>query len=330
MNATSPPGASIVWRSIVKAKDALQNGFYMKLGNGNTSVWYEDWTGLGKLCWKVPFVHISDTQLTVKDLWEGATWSLESMATSLPSDIALRILETPIPQHHSDAMDSWCWLEASSGNYSATFQNSLPIKETLFHRSIIQDPTCPRCSNGVETLSHCFRDCAQVKQNISWEVEMVTRKILCMHHEDSINSLTDFVPIGSTLWWYPPPPNVTKLNVDGSYVARTGLMGIGGLLRDSFGTWLWGFTGSVGQGRILLAELSSKRLRFSLGKRTQKFHIQHMLKKDWQIQCCHVMREANCSADRLAKMHNSGVEGVSVWVDPPLELTHDLALDLSS
>ncbi|KAJ1415874.1 Ribonuclease H domain [Sesbania bispinosa] len=56
-------------------------------------------------------------------------------------------------------------------------------------------------------------------------------------------------------------------------------------------------------------------------------HIQQMLRKDWQIQCTHVMREANLIADYLAKLHNSGVDGVSVWHDPPLELDHDLALD---
>ncbi|KAJ1387847.1 Endonuclease/exonuclease/phosphatase superfamily [Sesbania bispinosa] len=72
--AKASPSASIVWRSIIKAKDSLHQGVKMNFGRGDTAVWDEDWTGLGPLCNQVPFVHISDTLKCVKDLWPNGCW----------------------------------------------------------------------------------------------------------------------------------------------------------------------------------------------------------------------------------------------------------------
>ncbi|KAJ1412785.1 putative ribonuclease H-like domain-containing protein [Sesbania bispinosa] len=73
----------------------------------------------------------------------------------------------------------------------------------------------------------------------------------------------------SALWWSPPPKDFAKLNVDGSFIFGSCRMGVGGLIRDSKGDWLWGFSGSLGQ----------------------------------------------------------GIDGTSLWNDPPLKLAEDLALE---
>ncbi|KAJ1393391.1 Ribonuclease H domain [Sesbania bispinosa] len=157
-----------------------------------------------------------------------------------------------------------------------------------------------------------------------------------MQHDSSLNSLAGNDPLVSALWWSHPPADFSKLNVDGSYFLRSRMMGIGGFLPDSFCNWLWGFSGSVGQGNSLLAVLLALKqgLEIAWEKGHKRLivetdslevihlvnspnnhnlycgevvkHIQQMLKKDGQIQC---------------------VDGVSVWHDPPLELAHDLALD---
>ncbi|KAK7391877.1 hypothetical protein VNO78_20300 [Psophocarpus tetragonolobus] len=53
---------------VIKAKKALKMGFSFLIGQGETSVWFYDWSGQGHICEVVPFVHISDTTLTLKDL----------------------------------------------------------------------------------------------------------------------------------------------------------------------------------------------------------------------------------------------------------------------
>ncbi|KAJ1397247.1 putative ribonuclease H protein, partial [Sesbania bispinosa] len=49
--------------------------------------WGTDWTGLGKFCHKIPYVHISETNLHVKDLWNNGGWALSSLATPLTEHI---------------------------------------------------------------------------------------------------------------------------------------------------------------------------------------------------------------------------------------------------
>ncbi|KAJ1425754.1 hypothetical protein SESBI_10832 [Sesbania bispinosa] len=39
---------------------------------------------------------------------------------------------------------------------------------------------------------------------------------------------------------------VFKLNVDGSFISSLRMMGVGGVLRDSTGAWLWGFFWQLG------------------------------------------------------------------------------------
>lgn len=46
-----------------------------------------------------------------------------------------------------------------------------------------------------------------------------------------------------------------KVNIDGSYLESSNIMGIGGLIRSDGATWLAGFSGCEGKGDILQAEL---------------------------------------------------------------------------
>lgn len=54
----------------------------------------------------------------------------------------------------------------------------------------------------------------------------------------------------------PPPEGFTKLiNTDGSISSNTGMVGVGGLLRNSAGTWINGFSCKIGKTTSLAAEL---------------------------------------------------------------------------
>lgn len=69
------------------ARDAFKDGFQMRLGAGNTSIWYSDWLGSGLLGEKLDYVHISDTHLCLSDLWENGIWCFNKLATPLSDDI---------------------------------------------------------------------------------------------------------------------------------------------------------------------------------------------------------------------------------------------------
>ncbi|CAL8164777.1 unnamed protein product [Prunus armeniaca] len=57
------------------------------------------------------------------------------------------------------------------------------------------------------------------------------------------------------LYWMAPLPGVCKVNIDGSKINSSGLIGAGGLLRDSCGSWIKGFSVNLSYCSIIEAEL---------------------------------------------------------------------------
>lgn len=62
-------GASFTWRSIMKAVSVLRDGYKFRIGEGDMSFWFDKWMDEGPMCSKVNYVHISDSQLKVKDVF---------------------------------------------------------------------------------------------------------------------------------------------------------------------------------------------------------------------------------------------------------------------
>lgn len=45
----------------------------------------------------IPTVNIMDTEVHVKDVWQGDSWNFGSLATSIHDDLKFRIIANPIP-----------------------------------------------------------------------------------------------------------------------------------------------------------------------------------------------------------------------------------------
>ncbi len=61
---------------------------------------------------------------------------------------------------------------------------------------------------------------------------------------DSRPKTKNLVPI--SVKWTPPPVSWAKLNNDGLILGNPGLAGGGGVIRDSLGNWVGGFSRSIG------------------------------------------------------------------------------------
>ena len=57
---------STTWRSIFKAVNELREDFKCHVGCGNGSLYYSNWLDVGPLCDMIPFVHIGDTDLSIR------------------------------------------------------------------------------------------------------------------------------------------------------------------------------------------------------------------------------------------------------------------------
>ena len=93
---------SYVWQGILKTIDRLRDGFKFRIGTGDISIWYNHWIGNSKLCHELDYVHISDSDLRVHDLWDDGKWNLQRLATILPQHLT-RSLTLPSP-HSVDAV----------------------------------------------------------------------------------------------------------------------------------------------------------------------------------------------------------------------------------
>lgn len=68
LEETASSSSSSLWKGVLKARDVLKSGFEFKLGSGRTSLLFDDWSGHGALGRHIPFIHISDSALTLADV----------------------------------------------------------------------------------------------------------------------------------------------------------------------------------------------------------------------------------------------------------------------
>ncbi|CAL2258622.1 unnamed protein product [Prunus armeniaca] len=83
--------------------------------------------------------------------------------------------------------------------------------------------------------------------------------------------------------WSPPTAARSKLSVDGSYKTTSWKITTGGLLRDSHGSWICGFSVNIGIGNIAKDCKSLQNC-------------------DWSYKISHVYRKQNRTADHLANL----------------------------
>ncbi|CAL9008460.1 unnamed protein product [Prunus brigantina] len=144
-----------------------------------------------------------------------------------------------------------------------------------------------------------------------------------------------------SLAWKPPVAGCFKLNVDGSRKSSNGNIGAGGVIRNSVGDWITGFTANLGKGQILDAEIwglffglklaaergisnltvemdSATAVQLTQRSGSSSSHplagvISDCRKFIDQLGNCgayHVYREQNCVADSLAQASYNGDLGV--------------------
>lgn len=83
--------ASPLWKGLLKVRDVLREGFSFRLGQGNTSLWFKDWSGFGALGKITPFIHISDSALTLADMVNQGQWDVSRLSTSMPQPFLQRL-----------------------------------------------------------------------------------------------------------------------------------------------------------------------------------------------------------------------------------------------
>ena len=160
--------------------------------------------------------------------------------------------------------------------------------------------------------------------------------------------------------WECPPSSWFKLNTDGSSIGNPGKAGGGGVLRDSNGNWVRGFSSSFGitssiqaelralkDGLVMALELNVLYLvvemdslvavdLVSSNKATNVFlspvvdDCRFLLNRFEQVSVIHIYREANSCADALAKAGGDQVLDFITFNAPPLFVMEAFTFDCSN
>jgi len=81
LEATNYHGSSCVWKAITKTVEVLKSGFKTRIGRGEVSLWYDKWLEDDYLCNIVPYVHISETNLRLRDIYHHGRWNFSHLTT---------------------------------------------------------------------------------------------------------------------------------------------------------------------------------------------------------------------------------------------------------
>ncbi|XP_057449118.1 uncharacterized protein LOC130740498 [Lotus japonicus] len=192
---------SPIWKGILKARDQLKEGFKFRLGNGETSLWYGDWSGDGALARKVLYVDMHDVQLSLRDVISNGNWNLGNVYTLIPPEFVQQ-LHNIEPRISHSRRDVWIWDKGETGCYSVkeayqwlhrlkyplavagdwrwVWSLKVPERVRFFvwlvlHQSIQTNayryrcnmtatPNCSRCSATEEDALHCLRDCPHSRE----------------------------------------------------------------------------------------------------------------------------------------------------------------------
>ncbi|XP_020978008.1 uncharacterized protein LOC110271428 [Arachis ipaensis] len=185
MSRNSRNSSSATWKKIVSVYEHLKEGLHWNIENVHKSVWYDEWTPFGKLCNLVPYVHISESDFIVADLWKGVTWEVDSLTTPIPHEIKQFICEK---------FKFTIWLG---------LHDALPTETFRFKRHLASSDMCKRCNKVQKTIEHCLRDCE--RSNAIWH--MLDPSILDSTASTALEEwfwkalANNEASFGAGLWW---------------------------------------------------------------------------------------------------------------------------------
>src|ERR1044072_2832835 len=169
-----------------------------RLGDGTTSLWYEEWNGKGKIAQDIPYVDIYDVNLRLRDVIIQGAWDCSALYTPAPGHL-LEQLQRITPILEANHKDQWSWTPNSTGWYSVktayqwlfeqrqeqgqgqiqleinwlwklkvtekirlflwlVLHNSIQVNQYRSKCKIANTPNFSRCSATEETILHCQRD----------------------------------------------------------------------------------------------------------------------------------------------------------------------------
>uniref|UniRef100_A0A2N9GG55 RNase H type-1 domain-containing protein n=1 Tax=Fagus sylvatica TaxID=28930 RepID=A0A2N9GG55_FAGSY len=355
--------AKLNWR-LIDEKDSLwaktllakycPDGIRWVIGNGHsTSFWHDTWVGNEPLREVIhgPIPHLEES-FCVVDVIEGVgVWDFSRISFTLPKIISDSIRAVSVCSF-SNKEDCLAW-DSSDGGFNLGKAYQLACKPS----NVI---------NGPSSWLWKVKTSPRIINQIIFKAKSILPNpaVCAVSHASEFFYLMDVKTNAKnrvliSVKWNPPPVNWAKLNTDGSVLGDPGLAGGGGVIRDSLGNWIGGFSRSIGITSCVQAELRALKdgLLLALDLEISKLEIEMdssvaveslkttsmpnvflrsivddcrlLLERFEATTIKHIYREANGCADALAKTGCVQHVNISFYPSAPAHVLEALAFDNS-
>ncbi|XP_027170927.1 uncharacterized protein LOC113770609 [Coffea eugenioides] len=284
--------ASAIWKRLTYVSRHAELSMRWLVNSGTCDFWYDTWLGSEALFHRVP---IHET-LTFKDFLVDGRWSSLLLARHFPTDIMDLILQQPPPV--GERPDELVWMSSASEQFSLSYafqeiRQRLPLDDVL-GRFGVQLPSkcfCCRSATG-ESIKHIFAS-GQLAREV-WGYFGAVCGIGSPQGRDVVLAVSSEVnrwnllpPLDQFFDRLSEPPvplqckivrwratgtGIATLNTDGCSKCNLGASGGGGVLRDSEGRFLIGFSVCLGVSTSLRAEVLALLAGLRLCLPSERFH----------------------------------------------------------
>ncbi|KAH9725573.1 putative ribonuclease H protein [Citrus sinensis] len=279
--------------------------------------------------------------------------------------------------HNLDTQDKvwklpWSWKGPQSIKLFIwqTLHGKLKTHSELNRRNIPVSEVCVRCGVSAEGILHAVRDCSCIKN--LWLSLVPTCHQLAFFQSNLrawvAANMQNKWKIDSELPWDYSKTIYSDIMARASEIHRINnshlspqprrATAAGGVIRDSVGNWVSGFSMNIGESSVIMAELwglyQGLSLAWNVGIRhllvevdslcvTQMISqqmvvpnvsyalvvaIRDFLNRNWQINISHIYREANSAADFMANMAHLIPHGLQLFSNPPVGIYSILSQDM--
>ncbi|XP_070039347.1 uncharacterized protein [Nicotiana tomentosiformis] len=136
---------SHVWQKMLKAREEIKHEILWELNNGTTSVWHENWTGIGASYHVLPQdFNINIEIQEVAELRNDYSWDDQILNQNFPEDMADHIRKDVPYDQSIENWDNPQWMPTTSGKVSV---NS--VWRIMRHRAVANQELCNLWTKGL-------------------------------------------------------------------------------------------------------------------------------------------------------------------------------------
>ncbi|KAL4318363.1 hypothetical protein GQ457_18G022390 [Hibiscus cannabinus] len=325
-------GCSRLWTCLCTIWEDLKECIHWEVRDGkDTDFWYDHWLRKEPRLVTAYFGATVPRPVRVGEMvLANGEWDWDALAAMLPKD-KLDLIASVLPPQEGVGVDTpgWRWED-----------KRLLTNVERARRHMTSLVMCEICGSGHEDIEHVLRSCTAAKEVWTRVVPRSTQEAffsLPIREWLRDNLFGESLVAGDAMWgirgrpsWTRPRTGWIKANVDASVSMVDRSAGAGGVLRDDSGAWISGYARYVGRCDALLAELwaihDGLLLAWDLGFRFVELEsdcleavriicsrsnvlstsalvgaIASLLSREWTVEGCHITRDSNGVADKLAK-----------------------------